>query len=102
MLGSARESTQQYGIDTGRGSMVGVAENEASDKRLGYIRLAMVSSVTAAFVGLGIGVAYAAAPAPGDVCSLRNATTHDAKGHTMWCNPTTGTQGLVWKYPAGS
>jgi len=44
-------------------------------------------------------------PAPGDTCTVLRATTQDANGRTMWCNPTmTGNHSLVWQYggPSGS
>jgi hypothetical protein len=44
-------------------------------------------------------VSYAQAPSPGDLCSTLHATTQDANGRTMWCNPTmTGDHSLVWQY----
>lgn len=44
-------------------------------------------------------VAQADPPAPGDPCPALHATTADAQGQTMWCNPMmTGTHGLVWQY----
>jgi hypothetical protein len=43
--------------------------------------------------------ASADAPAPGDSCTQVHATTQDANGRTLWCNPTmTGTHSLVWQY----
>lgn len=48
---------------------------------------------------LGGGTAYGEAPVPGDPCPTRHATTEDANGRTMWCNPTmTGDHSLVWQY----
>jgi hypothetical protein len=56
-----------------------------------------VASLTAA--SFGAGIAYAQAPAPGDACTVLHATTQDANGRTMWCNPTmTGNHSLVWQY----
>lgn len=44
-------------------------------------------------------VARADAPGPGDSCPSLHATTDDANGRTMWCNPTmTGAHNLVWQY----
>jgi hypothetical protein len=44
-------------------------------------------------------VAQADPPSPGDPCPALHATTTDAQGQTMWCNPMmTGTHGLVWQY----
>lgn len=48
---------------------------------------------------LGGGTAYGEPPAPGDPCPTLRATTDDANGRTMWCNPTmTGDHSLVWQY----
>ncbi|MCV7097673.1 hypothetical protein [Mycobacterium kubicae] len=48
---------------------------------------------------LGSGVAAADPPAAGDSCTVFHATTEDAHGRTMWCNPTmTGEHTLVWQY----
>jgi hypothetical protein len=56
-----------------------------------------LASATAATVGAG--TAYGQAPAPGDSCTVLHATTPDANGRTMWCNPTmTGNHNLVWQY----
>jgi hypothetical protein len=59
-----------------------------------------VSSI--AFVvtsGMGDPVAKADAPSPGDSCTVLHATTQDANGRTLWCNPTmTGNHSLVWQY----
>ncbi|MCV7400937.1 hypothetical protein H7K24_12315 [Mycobacterium fragae] len=45
------------------------------------------------------GMAQADPPGPGDPCPALHATTTDAEGQTMWCNPMmTGTHGLVWQY----
>ena len=47
----------------------------------------------------GGGIAGADAPSPGDPCTVLHATTQDATGKTMWCNPTmTGSHSLVWQY----
>ncbi|MCV7411628.1 hypothetical protein AWC05_16065 [Mycobacterium florentinum] len=57
---------------------------------------ALASSTAIAF---GAGTAYGQAPAPGDSCTVLHATTQDANGRTMWCNPTmTGNHSLVWQY----
>jgi hypothetical protein len=59
--------------------------------RLRFVISAAAVAVVAAF--------YAQAPAPGDSCSSLHATTQDANGRTMWCNPTmTGDHSLVWQY----
>jgi hypothetical protein len=63
--------------------------------RLRLIALTMM----AVLAPLGGGVARADAPAPGDSCTTLHATTQDANGRTMWCNPTmTGAHSLVWQY----
>jgi hypothetical protein len=44
-------------------------------------------------------VARADVPGPGDSCTVLHATTQDANGRMMWCNPTmTGAHTLVWQY----
>jgi hypothetical protein len=59
-------------------------------------RLRFVVSAAAVAV---VAASYAQAPAPGDSCSSLHATTQDANGRTMWCNPTmTGDHSLVWQY----
>jgi hypothetical protein len=72
-------------------------------RRLRFLVLAMITAVSAiAFVvtsGIGDPVANAQAPSPGDSCTVLHATTQDANGRTMWCNPTmTGNHSLVWQY----
>ena len=67
-------------------------------RRLQYVVSAIAA---AAFVTSGVGgpVARADAPSPGDSCTVFHATTQDANGRTMWCNPTmTGNHSLVWQY----
>lgn len=77
--------------------------DKRADKKVGYLRLAMVSSTTAVLVALGMGVAYANAPSAGDHCSVRNATAHDAAGRIMWCNPTvSGNHDVVWQFAPAS
>ncbi|BDB44511.1 MULTISPECIES: hypothetical protein [Mycobacterium] len=47
----------------------------------------------------GTGTAHAQPPSAGDSCTTLHATTKDADGQTMWCNPTmTGNHSLVWQY----
>jgi hypothetical protein len=54
---------------------------------------------TVAAGAFGAGTAYGQAPAAGDSCTVLHATTQDANGRTMWCNPTmTGNHSLVWQY----
>jgi hypothetical protein len=53
-------------------------------------------------VALGVVFAYADARSPGQLHFVPNATTHDANGRAMRCNPTmTGTRDEVWQYAAG-
>jgi hypothetical protein len=67
--------------------------------RLRFVVLATITAVSPiAFAAAG-GIAYAQAPSPGDSCTVLHATTQDANGRTMWCNPTmTGNHSLVWQY----
>lgn len=81
--------------------MRNAADNKAN-RRLGYLRLAMVSSVTAVLIALGMVVAYINIPSAGHPCSVRNATTRDSAGRTMWCNPGGDGQGVVWQYAQAS
>jgi len=63
----------------------------------------MVSAATTVLVGLGMGVAYVNAPSVAQPCSVRNTTTHDSAGRTMWCNPPMiASHDVVWQYPPGS
>jgi hypothetical protein len=63
--------------------------------KLRFVVLAMVMLAMIAVTG----VARADAPAPGDACIALHATTRDANGRMMWCNPTmTGDHSLVWQY----
>jgi hypothetical protein len=75
----------------------------ATDKRIGYLRLAIVAVMTAGLVGLGIGIGYANRPFEGRSCSVRNATSDDATGRIMRCNPTmNGSHDVVWQYAPAS
>ncbi len=79
------------------------AAEKKANRKLGYLRLAMVASATAVLIALGMGVAYVNIPSAGHPCSVRNATTRDAAGRTMWCNPaTSGGEGVVWQYASGA
>lgn len=61
--------------------------------------VAVVAAVAPFVVGLAAAPAHADSPSPGEPCSEYHATTQDASGRTMWCNPTmTGTHSLVWQY----
>lgn len=67
-------------------------------RRLGFSSFALAPATVLAFIA-GCGVARADAPSPGDPCPALHATTQDANGRTMWCNPTmTGNHSLVWQY----
>ena len=67
--------------------------------RLRFVVLAMITAVSPIAVVAVSGVAHAQAPSPGDSCTVLHATTQDANGRTMWCNPTmTGNHSLVWQY----
>jgi hypothetical protein len=72
-------------------------------RRLRFLVLAMIAAVSpiafAVTSGVADPVAKADAPSAGDPCTVLRATTQDANGRTMWCNPTTtGNHGLVWQY----
>lgn len=83
--------------------MVSEAENKTTSKKIGYLRLAMVTFPTAVIVALGIGVIQATAPSAGQTCSKVNATIHYASGRTMSCNPTmAGSDVGVWQDAPGS
>jgi hypothetical protein len=78
------------------------AEKKAN-RKLGLLRLAMVSSATAIIIAIGMAVAYFNLPAAGHPCSVRNATARDAAGRMMWCNPTmAATRDAVWQYAPGA
>ena len=66
---------------------------------LRLVVLAVIGALSPIAVVAGGGVARADAPAPGDACTVLHATTHDANGRMMRCNPTmTGAHNLVWQY----
>jgi hypothetical protein len=72
-------------------------------RRLRFLVLAMIAAASpVAFVvtsGVADPVAKAQAPSPGDSWTVLHATTQDANGRTMWCNPTmTGNHSPVWQY----
>jgi hypothetical protein len=63
--------------------------------------LAALSAASIGYIAASIAspVARAQAPSPGDSCTVLHATTEDANGRTLWCNPTmTGNHSLVWQY----
>jgi hypothetical protein len=67
--------------------------------RIRLVMLAMITAVSPIAFAAGGGIAHAQAPSPGDSCTVFHATTQDANGRTMWCNPTmTGNHSLVWQY----
>jgi len=66
---------------------------------LRFAVLAMITAISPIAVVAGGGVAQARGAQPGDSCTVLHATTVDADGQTMWCNPTmTGNHSLVWQY----
>jgi hypothetical protein len=63
--------------------------------------VAALSAASIGYIAASIAspVAQAQAPSPGDSCTVLHATTEDANGRTLWCNPTmTGNHSLVWQY----
>ncbi|BBY24973.1 hypothetical protein [Mycobacterium stomatepiae] len=63
------------------------------------LRVLISATALASATAATAGTAHAQAPAPGDSCTELHATTQDANGRTMWCNPTmTGNHNLVWQY----
>lgn len=63
---------------------------------LGAVTVLAMAGVAAGVTGPD---ARADVPGPGDSCTVLHATTQDANGRTMWCNPTmTGAHNLVWQY----
>jgi hypothetical protein len=66
------------------------------------LRLAVLAMITAAsWISFVVAEPAAKADPPqvGTPCPTLHATTQDADGRTMWCNPTmTGNHSLVWQY----
>ncbi|OBH03561.1 hypothetical protein [Mycobacterium sp. E1747] len=63
------------------------------------LRIVISAAALATLAVSPVAVAGADPPGPGDSCTVLNATTQDANGRTMWCNPTmTGAHNLVWQY----
>jgi hypothetical protein len=64
------------------------------------VRFSVVAALSAVAVSLLPGSAHGQPPpGVGQPCAVQGATTQDADGRTMWCNPTmTGTHSLVWQY----
>ncbi|OBB84190.1 hypothetical protein A5781_01425 [Mycobacterium sp. 852002-30065_SCH5024008] len=80
-----------------------VAEQKTADKKVGYVRLAIVSAVIAGLIVLGLCLISANRPAAGHPCSMRNVTTKDATGHTVSCDRTTAkARDLVWQVAPAS
>ncbi|GAA4533923.1 hypothetical protein [Mycobacterium paraffinicum] len=80
-----------------------MAEQMTADKKIGYVRLAIVSAVVAGLIGLGLGLISANRPAAGHPCSMRNVTAKDATGHTVSCDRTTASaRDLVWQLAPAS
>jgi hypothetical protein len=81
------------------GPMVTSLHNKRITTTTCATRLALVSLVLAAIVALGIFFAHLNAPASGNACSVRHATSQDADGRTMWCDRAmSGHHPLVWQY----
>jgi len=67
--------------------------------RLQWIAGAGIAAGSTIAIVAGAGAAGADVPGPGQTCTVLHATTQDANGRTMWCNPTmTGGHLLVWQY----
>ena len=71
-------------------------------RKLRFLVFAMIaagSAIVFQVSGSADPVAQARGAEPGDSCTVLHATTVDADGRTMWCNPTmTGAHSLVWQY----
>jgi hypothetical protein len=79
------------------------AYTRTRDRRLGYVRLMLVSVGTAGLIGLGFGVASLDRPLAGRPCPVPNVTTHDATGLTWSCDPASPGHGeAVWQYAPAS
>ncbi|WP_445163916.1 hypothetical protein ACTXG5_12355 [Mycobacterium sp. Dal123C01] len=67
--------------------------------RLRYVVLAIITAASPiTFIAAG-GVANAAPHSPGQPCSGLHATTQDANGRTMWCEPPGPEFNvLLWQY----
>jgi hypothetical protein len=69
-----------------------------------YRTAVLAAAATAASVAFSIApattpIARADGFDAGDSCPALHATTKDANGRTLWCNPTmTGNHNLVWQY----
>jgi hypothetical protein len=75
------------------------AEEMSIMRRLRFLVSAMITAASPIAFVVTSAVAEAQAPSPGDSCTALHATTQDANGRTMWCNPTmTGNHSLVWQY----
>jgi hypothetical protein len=73
------------------------------DRRIGYLRLMLISITTAGLIGVGVGVASLDRPLAGRPCSVPNATIHDATGLTMSCSAgPAGSREAVWQYAPAS
>ncbi|WP_145013027.1 hypothetical protein [Mycobacterium marseillense] len=77
------------------------ADKRTDDRRIGYLRLMLVSATTAGLIGLGVGVAHVHRPAGGRPCPVPSATTQDASGVVLSCSPArTGDGEAMWQYVA--
>lgn len=73
-----------------------VLTSKTSKRR--FAALAAITAISPVVLTTGP-VARADTPGPGDACTALHATTRDANGRMMWCNPTmTGAHNLVWQY----
>ena len=64
-------------------------------------RLAFVTLLAIGLAAVGIGFLYVNSPVRGQTCSVEHATTHDAIGRTMACDPkVAGSRELIWQYPS--
>lgn len=79
------------------------AERKTLSRKSTVLRLVMASIVAAGLIAAGVGFLYFKAPVRGEACSVEHATTQDAIGHTLICDPKVdGTHELVWQYPSES
>lgn len=70
-----------------------------ANRKLGFLRLAMVASTSAIIIAIGMALVYLNLPTVGHPCSVRNATAPDAAGRTMRCTPTMAEgNDAVWQY----
>jgi hypothetical protein len=81
--------------------MTTAAETKTLSSKVIRRRLAIVTLLAIGVAALGIGFLYFNAPVRGQACSVEHATTQDAIGRTMACDPKeAGGRELTWQYPA--